>query len=51
MGLSGGLIAFLLPWRRIIRSRWREAAFLIWTILDLLLIGAAIGSDGGRRAR
>lgn len=47
VGLSGGLIAFLLPWRRIIRSRWREAAFLIWTILDLLLIGAAIGSDGG----
>jgi diguanylate cyclase (GGDEF)-like protein len=45
--LIGGLIAFILRWRRIIRSRWREAAFLAWTILDLLLLAGAIISDGG----
>src|SRR5437588_547782 len=28
--LIGGLVAFLLPWRRIIESRWREAVFLAW---------------------
>jgi len=47
VGLSGGLVSMALPWRRIIRSGWRELAFLGWTMLDLLLIGIAVVSDGG----
>ncbi len=47
VALVGGLVTFVLPWRKIIRSRWRELAFLTWTILDLLLIGIAVVCDGG----
>ena len=47
IALIGGLVAFLLPWRTIIASRWRELAFLTWTLLDLGLIGLAAITDGG----
>ena len=47
IALIGGLVAFLLPWQTIIRSRWRELAFLTWTLLDLALIGLAAITDGG----
>jgi diguanylate cyclase (GGDEF)-like protein len=47
IALIGGLVAFLLPWETIIRSRWRELAFLTWTLLDLTLIGLAAIKDGG----
>ena len=47
IALIGGLVAFLLPWQTIIRSRWRELAFLTWTLLDLALIGLAAIKDGG----
>ena len=47
IALIGGLVAFLLPWRTIIASRWRELAFLTWTLLDLGLIGLAAINDGG----
>jgi len=47
VGLLGGLVAFVLPWRRMIESRWRELAFLTWTMLDLGLIAVAALADGG----
>jgi Diguanylate cyclase, GGDEF domain len=47
VALAGGGISFLLPWRRIIASRWREAAFLSWTILDMCIIAVATIADGG----
>jgi diguanylate cyclase (GGDEF)-like protein len=42
-----GLVAFVLPWRRIIRSSWRELVFLTWTIINLVVIGTAAVLDGG----
>jgi diguanylate cyclase (GGDEF)-like protein len=46
-GLLGGLIVARLPRERIVRSRFREAFFLGWSLLDLALIVAATWADGG----
>ena len=43
----GGVLTMLLPWERIIRSRWREAAFMSWTLADFVLIAAVAAIDGG----
>ena len=45
--LVGAVIALVLPWEGIIRSAWREPVFLIWTLLDLCLIGLTVVADGG----
>ena len=47
MGLLGGLIVSRLPRERIVRSRYREAFFFTWSVLDLALIGLATWADGG----
>ncbi len=47
VALVGAGLAFLLPWRRIIRSRWREVAFLAWTAIDMLIIAVVTIADGG----
>jgi diguanylate cyclase (GGDEF)-like protein/putative nucleotidyltransferase with HDIG domain len=39
-----------LPAERIVRSRFREPFFLAWTSLDVVLIAAATGLDGGGRS-
>jgi diguanylate cyclase (GGDEF)-like protein len=36
-----------LPAAAIVRSRWREHFFLVWTAADLALIAAIVGADGG----
>jgi diguanylate cyclase (GGDEF)-like protein/putative nucleotidyltransferase with HDIG domain len=46
-GMLGGLIASRLPRERIVRSRFREAFFFSWSILDLALIVLATWADGG----
>jgi diguanylate cyclase (GGDEF)-like protein len=43
---SGYLMAHL-PAAAIMRSRWREPFFLVWTTLDVALIALVVGSDGG----
>jgi diguanylate cyclase (GGDEF)-like protein len=47
LGLVGAATMFVLPWRRIIASRWRELAFLAWSVIDVALIVLATVSDGG----
>ena len=47
LALLSGLVALRLPWRRIIRSRWRERVFLLWTGIGLSIITLAVISDGG----
>jgi diguanylate cyclase (GGDEF)-like protein/putative nucleotidyltransferase with HDIG domain len=47
VGMLGGLIAARLPRERIVRSRFREAFFLGWSLLDLALIVLATWADGG----
>jgi diguanylate cyclase (GGDEF)-like protein len=46
-GALGGAIVGLLPRERIVRSRWREAFFLSWSMLDLALIVFGTIDDGG----
>jgi diguanylate cyclase (GGDEF)-like protein len=36
-----------LPAAAIVRSRWREQFFLVWTAADIALIAAIVGADGG----
>jgi diguanylate cyclase (GGDEF)-like protein/PAS domain S-box-containing protein len=43
----GGVAISLLPKQRIVRSRYREAFFLSWSLLDLVLIAVGTAADGG----
>ncbi len=49
-GLVGAMIISRLPREQIVRSRWREAFFMSWSLLDLGLIVAGIVADGGTRS-
>src|SRR5690349_655935 len=42
-----GVAISLLPKPRIVRSRYREAFFLTWSLMDLALIAFATALDGG----
>jgi diguanylate cyclase (GGDEF)-like protein len=46
-GALGGAVVALLPQERIVRSRWREAFFLSWSVLDVVLITIGTVADGG----
>ncbi len=46
-GALGGLTCAVLPWRRIVASRWREPAFMLWSLTDVAIIAALIALDGG----
>jgi diguanylate cyclase (GGDEF)-like protein len=46
-GLIAAAAVAQLPRAKIVRSRWREAFFFAWSILDLGLIVAATLADGG----
>ena len=39
-----------LPAATIVRSRWREHFFLVWTAADVALIAAIVSADGGSRS-
>lgn len=44
---SGLVTLFVMPWRRIVASRWRERAFLAWGMLSVALIWGLAMIDGG----
>lgn len=44
---SGLVTLFVMPWRRIVASPWREHAFLIWGLLSVALIWGLAMIDGG----
>jgi diguanylate cyclase (GGDEF)-like protein len=46
-GLLGAGVVWALPWARIVRSPWREPAFLAWSLADIALIATAVVADGG----
>jgi diguanylate cyclase (GGDEF)-like protein len=46
-GLVGAMIVARLPCEQIVRSRYREAFFFTWSMLDLALIVVATLADGG----
>jgi diguanylate cyclase (GGDEF)-like protein len=43
----GGGLVLVLPWERIIRSRWREHVFGVWSLLDLIVLLVLAALDGG----
>ena len=44
---SGLLALFVIPWRRIVASRRRERAFLLWGVLSVAMIWTLTLLDGG----
>jgi diguanylate cyclase (GGDEF)-like protein/PAS domain S-box-containing protein len=49
MAIGGALLLWVVPWRSVIASRWREPAFGAWTGLTIVLIAAAAAFDDGGR--
>jgi diguanylate cyclase (GGDEF)-like protein len=47
LGISAAvaLTVYLLPRERIVRSRWREPFFVLWSVLTILVITVAYGAD------
>src|SRR3954470_21385014 len=45
-----GALMWLLPSERIVRSRHREAFFLLWSVAHIALIGGLAASDGGTKS-
>jgi len=46
-GASGLLALFVIPWRRIVASSWREGIFLSWSLLTVMMIWLSALVDGG----
>lgn len=44
---SGLVTLFVMPWRQIVASRWREHAFLLWSVLSVALVLGLAMLDGG----
>ena len=47
VAVFGGYVISRLPAAAIIRSRWREPFFLVWTAADVALIALVVASDRG----
>jgi diguanylate cyclase (GGDEF)-like protein len=43
---SGLLALFVIPWRQIVASRWRERAFLVWGVLSVVMVWILTLLDG-----
>jgi diguanylate cyclase (GGDEF)-like protein len=46
-GASGLLALFVIPWRRVVASSWREGIFLCWSLLTVAMIWLSAVVDGG----
>jgi diguanylate cyclase (GGDEF)-like protein len=47
IAVFGGWVMTRLPAAALMRSRWREPFFLVWTTADLILIALVVASDRG----
>jgi diguanylate cyclase (GGDEF)-like protein/PAS domain S-box-containing protein len=50
VAIVGSLAALALPWERMLRSRWREAYYIGWWLLDFAAVMTAAALDGGPRS-
>jgi diguanylate cyclase (GGDEF)-like protein len=50
VGLLSVPVILMLPLERIIRSRYREAFFLAWSVADVAIVAACAGLDGGSQS-
>ena len=47
VGAIVALLFVLIPHERIVRSRWREPFFLLWSITQIVLTAMVVAADGG----
>src|SRR5512134_181724 len=47
VGAIVALLFVLIPHERIVRSRWREPFFLLWSITQIVLTALVVAADGG----
>jgi diguanylate cyclase (GGDEF)-like protein len=47
--VAGTAVAFM-PVERVLRSRWREPFFLVWSLADVTVITVIAAADGGARS-
>jgi len=45
--IGGVVVRWVIPWRTLIGSRWREPAFGTWTALTIVMITVSAALDGG----
>jgi diguanylate cyclase (GGDEF)-like protein len=50
VGMLGGLVIWLLPVERIVRSRFAEPFLVSWSVLDVALVAAIVAADGNVRS-
>src|SRR5688572_27032617 len=46
-GIVGALLIQMLPVERLLRTRYSDAFFISWSVLDIALIAVAVANDGG----
>src|SRR3954453_3106899 len=47
VGAIGALLFVLAPHERVVRSRWREPFFLLWSTTNIVLTTVVVAADGG----
>jgi diguanylate cyclase (GGDEF)-like protein len=47
IGVVVALLFVLIPHERVVRSRWREPFFLLWSTTQIVLIVVVVAADGG----
>src|SRR5438874_7131435 len=47
VGAIVALLFVLIPNERVVRSRWREPFFLLWSITNIALTAVVVAADGG----
>src|SRR5688500_7893342 len=50
VALLGALVIALLPWKRLLQTRWGWPALYAWSALDIVLITALIDASGAERS-
>jgi diguanylate cyclase (GGDEF)-like protein len=47
IGAIVALLFILIPHERVVRSRWREPFFLLWSVTNIVLTAVVVEADGG----
>jgi diguanylate cyclase (GGDEF)-like protein len=47
LGAITALLFVLIPHERVVRGRWREPFFVMWSLINIALAGAVVYADGG----
>ena len=47
IGVIVALLFVLIPHERVVRSRWREPFFLLWSVTNIALTTVVVSADGG----